>query len=272
MIFNDTLENYFVGTYDALLSYILAEHLVRDDINENEQFWQDDYVNPELVKAKQKVSTEFEKEYKALCKAKEYFYLCPIGIFRYSYRTCLIDSNVDEVTFISNKLETLLNDDSPGSFLNPLNKSTLEVNRNKQIEFLSNILTQKFRLNYTYENKEFKVFKLDNDQLESELENFPDLFTEREHYLSFLELASDYKDGKIQDNTPISFWSYIKESLIELGMIQKKPRKYFIDLLLEHELISDELFEYFIDQNFKLRTKAKSATESRFMVVRTYFR
>lgn len=271
MIFNDTLENYFIGTYDALLSYILAEHLVRDDINENEQFWQDDYVNPELVKAKQKVSTEFEKEYKALCKAKEYFYLCPIGIFRYSYRTCLINSNLDEVTFLSNKLETLLNDDSPGSFLNPSNKSTIEVNRNKQIEFLSNILTQKFRLNYTYENKEFKVFKLDNDQLESELENHPDVFKDREYYLSFLKLGSDYSDGIIQDNTPISFWSYIKARLLDEKMTRATSNKEFVELLNDHNLLSDEIYDRLLSLDHKLYSKKKSITESRSKVFTAYF-
>ena len=271
MIFTDKLHNYFISTYDALGDYCRVEKLVEDDINDKEQFWLDDYVNPELVKAKQNVSIVFEKEYKALCKSKEYFYLCPIAIFKYTYRSCLSSSSVDEVTFISNKLQTLLNDDSPGSFLNPLNKSILEENRKKQLEYLGIILTQKFRMSYTFENNEFKLVKLNIDQLELELDNFPDLFTEREYYLNFLELASDYKDGKIQDNTPISFWSYIKETLLKYQMIHKKPRKEFVFLLKDHELLSDESYEYLVDQNFKLRSLAKSETESRLMVVKNYF-
>ena len=267
MIFTDTLGNYFNSTYDAIEDYCR----IQQGIDEKEQFWLDDYINPALINAKQNVSIVFEKEYKALCKSKEYFYLCPIGVYRYTYRTCLTNSGVDEVTFISNKLQTLLNDDSPGSYLNPLNKSILKENRINQIEYLQAVLAQKYRLNYVYNDGEFGLIKMDSIQLESSLEKIPDVFISQESYICFLNLSSDYIEGKIQDTSPISFWSYIKACLVEQRILRPLSNKDYVVLLNQHKVLSDEVYDRLLGLNCKLYTKAKSVTEQRTRVFNTYF-
>lgn len=272
MILRDTLHNYFINTYDALSVYCLIEQLVLDDINEKEEFWKDDYIDPILVKAKEEVSSEFEKEYKELCRSNQYFYLCPIKIFEETYKNSLENSDLDEITFISEKLEVLLRDESVGSFLNPLNKAVIADNRTKQIEFLGDILEQKYHLNYSFNGGEFRLNKLDVDQLDSVLEKYPDVFNDRQYYLSFLKLQSDYIEGRIQDHKPIPFWSYIKACLVDEGMLRRMRNRDFIDLLNEHDLLTDNLFDQFLANNYHLYSKKKSFTEPRSKIFKTYFK
>lgn len=271
MILKDTLENYFVRTYDALSDFSRIEQSIRDEQNEKEEFWRDDFINSILEKSKQRISIEFEREYKELCSSNLYFYLCPLKIFKETYKKNLEDSSLDEVTFISKKLENLLRNESVGSFLNPFNRSLLEENRSKQIEYLKAILSQKYHLCYAFDRNEFRVVKMDEDQLDAVLEKYPDVFSDLQCYLNFLKLRSDYIDGRILDHSPKSFWSYIKACLLEEGMISHITNRDFVNLLNEHDLLSTDLYEHFLKINFKLHSKEKSYTEPRSRIFETYF-
>ena len=72
-------------------------------------------------------------------------------------------------------------------------------------------------------------------------------------------------------NTPISFWSYIKARLLDEKMTRATSNKEFVELLNDHNLLSDEIYDRLLSLNHKLYSKKKSITESRSKVFTAYF-